>query len=141
MVPLSKLDADDLVALVDGLLSTIPQEESTTVISIKPETVVTPPHRESSESSPIYNPALVFALEFAASLALRDEETIEVLGKQTAEALQMILREAAQYHTVVVSRASYYLLHLVRASHVRQRPQGRRSVVGARHEKCLMLMV
>jgi brefeldin A-resistance guanine nucleotide exchange factor 1 len=49
-------------------------------------------------------------------LTLRDEETIAELGKDVASALQSVLHNASNLHSVTVSRVVYYLLILLRAS-------------------------
>jgi golgi-specific brefeldin A-resistance guanine nucleotide exchange factor 1 len=67
---------------------------------------------------PTYDPAVVYILEFCTVLALRSPETIEALGKQVAEALQMILRNSSRYHSALVSRAAYYQFNMLKASYV-----------------------
>jgi brefeldin A-resistance guanine nucleotide exchange factor 1 len=47
---------------------------------------------------------------------MRDAETVEALGKDLANALQSVIRNASNYHDVVISRVTYYLLSLLRAS-------------------------
>lgn len=64
----------------------------------------------------MYNPQLVFVLELATILALRDEQTIEALGKDVADILQTIIRDAANYHPSAISRAAYYLLAVLNES-------------------------
>lgn len=66
----------------------------------------------------MYDPAVVYILEFCTVLALRDDETVELLGKPVAEALQMILRDSAQHHPILVSRAAFYQFSVLKASYV-----------------------
>lgn len=63
---------------------------------------------------------MVYILEFCTVLALRDEKTVELLGKSVAEALQMILRDSAQHHPILVSRAAYYQFSVLKESYVSQ---------------------
>ena len=70
------------------------------------------------DKNPKYDPAVVYVLELATCLALKDDETISVLGKMVADTLQNVIREASSAHHIIVSRAIYYLLSLLRQSHV-----------------------
>lgn len=61
---------------------------------------------------------MVYILEFCSVLALRDEETVGLLGKPVAEALQMILRDSPQHHPYLISRAAFYQFSVLKASYV-----------------------
>jgi brefeldin A-resistance guanine nucleotide exchange factor 1 len=61
---------------------------------------------------------LVFVLELATVLALRDEETVKDLAKDVIDALASVIRDATKHHYVVVARSAYYLLSLLKASNV-----------------------
>lgn len=65
-----------------------------------------------------YDASVLFVLEFATILAARDPETMSKLGAEVVDALQSIIRDAAQVHPVTLSRTIYYLLSFLRASHV-----------------------
>ncbi|KAH7349362.1 Sec7 domain-containing protein [Plectosphaerella cucumerina] len=116
---ISKLSAEDVAALVDGLLDSIPEDQAISVITVKSDNV--PPGQqqkpEATHVAPAYDPSVVFALEFATVLAMRDEQTVELFGKKVMETLHSVLRDASQHHHLVVSRAAFYLLNLLRASH------------------------
>lgn len=58
-------------------------------------------------------PSVVFLLEFATVLAMRDKGTMEAVGEEVTVALQTVVRDSANLHPVVVSRAVYYLLSLL----------------------------
>jgi golgi-specific brefeldin A-resistance guanine nucleotide exchange factor 1 len=106
----SQLPMDALISLVESLLVHIP-EDSSPRISLKTELPTGP------RSSPsLYDPSLVYILELATILVMRDAETVEALGKDLANTLQSIIRNASNYHDVVISRVTYYLLALLRAS-------------------------
>lgn len=110
---------DSLRFLVSSLLAQLPQD-SPAVIVVKPETpqISVPNGHGARSKGPSYDPMVVYILEFATILALRDEKTVEALGKDVGEALQAIIRNAANVHPIVVSRATFYLLSLLNASHV-----------------------
>jgi brefeldin A-resistance guanine nucleotide exchange factor 1 len=119
---LSELPVESLRSLIATLLSQIPEDSSPRVIVVKPElpapTSPRPSSRRSRANAAAYDPTLVYVLEFATMLALRDAETVRELGKDVAAALQSVLRNAANVHFVTVSRVVYYLLSLLKASHV-----------------------
>lgn len=114
---------DSLKALLRALLAQIPEDASPRVIVVKSDAPPTnSPARgngsKTRSNQPAYDPAVVFVLELSTILALRDRETVEELGKDVADALQTVIRDAANIHPVVVSRSVYYLLTLLRASNV-----------------------
>jgi brefeldin A-resistance guanine nucleotide exchange factor 1 len=90
------------------------------VITVKTEGMPgSPPNGQKlTQNGPKYDPSIVYVLEFCTVLAIRDEDTIERLGKQVVEALQSVLRDASRYHAITVSRAVFYLLKLLGFSFV-----------------------
>lgn len=107
--------------MVDTLLDQIPEDNGTgVVISVKADNIpaASPASGPKSQSSPTYDPALVYVLEYCTVLALRDEKTVELLGKRVVEALQSVLRNATHYHPILVSRTTFYLFRLLKASYV-----------------------
>ena len=121
---LRTLPAESLTALVHALLGRLPEDSSPAVIMVKPEPGSPNPkvngHRISAIST--YDPSILYILELATMLAIRDENSTAAVGKDLAEALQNIVRNAANNHPLIVSRATFYLLHLLSASHVRGSP-------------------
>src|ERR1700761_6964237 len=105
----SELPLEALTSLVDSLLGQIPEDSSPRIL-VKTDV----PSSRSIQS--VYDPSLVFVLELATILVMRDAETVEALGKDLANALQSVIRNASNYHDVVISRVTYYLLSLLRAS-------------------------
>ena len=106
--------------LVHALLEELPQESSPVVIVVKPNRPTPAPvkingHRTDSRG-PVYDPSVVFILELATILAMRDEDSIAIVGEAVADVLQNVIRNAANIHPLVVSRAVFYLLHLLHAS-------------------------
>lgn len=105
--------------LVEALLAILPEEGSPLIIHT-PDPKTIPPNVNTTflDKTPKYDAAIVYVLELATCLAMRDEETIVALGKQVADTLQSILRNAAYAHHIIVSRTIYYLLSLLQESHV-----------------------
>ncbi|KAK3318569.1 hypothetical protein B0H66DRAFT_557713 [Apodospora peruviana] len=116
----SNLPKQSLEALVKSLLETLPDDNDTNaVITVKTEgTTATPANgQKARQPSVAYHPSMVYVLEFCTVLALRDQETTELLGKRVVEAIQGVLRSAAQYHPILIERATFYLFALLQASY------------------------
>lgn len=114
----SELSVETLKALTSALLSHLPEADSPRVMAVKPE-LPSPVRTNGTKpvtEAPIYDPAMVYVLELATILALRDEETITTLGADVANALQTVIRDADRLHSVALSRTVSYLLTLLRAS-------------------------
>ena len=114
------MPTDSLKALVLALLAQLPEENNAVVIVVKPETSVlsTSDGQRPTAKGIVYEPSVVYVLELATILALRDGEAMAACGKDVAEALQSIMRDAKNVHATVVARALFYLLNLLRASYV-----------------------
>jgi hypothetical protein len=116
---LRNMPTSSLKPLVEALLEQLPDDPTSVVISVKSETEPpTSPNGPKSPTGPLYDPSMVYLLEFVTVLALRDSETIEALGGDVAEALQNVMRNATSYHSIMISRTMFYLLHLLHASYV-----------------------
>lgn len=107
--------------LLQALISQLPDDPSSVVISVKSE--VEPPSSPTNGingtlSGPVYDPSMVYVLELCTVLATRDNETINAFGADVAEALQNVIRNSSSWHYVMVSRTIFYLLHLLHASYV-----------------------
>lgn len=106
---------------MEALLSLLPEENTPAVIVVKHERP-TPTSRAANSradpNQPKYDPSVVFVLELATVLTLRDEKTLEVLGENLATTLQTLVRDAKNLHPLTVSRVVSYLLNLLRLSHV-----------------------
>jgi brefeldin A-resistance guanine nucleotide exchange factor 1 len=118
------MPVESLKPLVQALLAQLPDDPSSIVISVKSEADPEPATngQRSASGGPHYDPAMVYLLELCTVLALRDPETVESLGADVAEALQNVLRNAASYHFITISRTLFYLLHLLHASYVSSLP-------------------
>ncbi|MCJ1417746.1 GDP/GTP exchange factor for ARF [Xylographa parallela] len=109
-----------LAALTHALLDQIPEESSPAVIVVKPEQGSPNPRvngQSQSLTTPSYDPSIVYILEISTMFAIRDEASTATIGQDVAEALQNIVRNAANNHSLIVSRAAFYLLSLLSASH------------------------
>jgi brefeldin A-resistance guanine nucleotide exchange factor 1 len=117
--PNRNMPVDSLKPLVKALLDQLPDDPTSIVISVKSETESPiSPNAQKAPTGPPYDPSHVYLLEFCTVLALRDSETITALGADVAEALMNVMRNAASYHNIMVSRTVFYLLHLLHASYV-----------------------
>ncbi|KAJ5932311.1 hypothetical protein N7516_006800 [Penicillium verrucosum] len=114
-LPLSSLEM-----LVDALLSLLPEENAPAVIVVKserPAPTSRTANNRADPNQPKYDPSMIFVLELATVLTLRDEKTLEVLGENLATTLQTLVRDAKNLHPLTVSRVVSYLLNLLRLSH------------------------
>lgn len=87
------------------------------MITVKTENIPTSPTQKPRQNTPIYDPAIIYILEFCTVLALRSQDTVELLGKRVGNALHAILRDASRYHPILVERTAFYLFHLLQASY------------------------
>lgn len=126
---ISQLPVESLRSLLMSLLEQIPEDGSPRVIVVKPEMPPAISPRSNGNkmklSRPAYDPSLVFVLELATVLAVRDEETVKELAKDVADALASVIRNASQLHPVVTARSVYYLLSLLKASNVSHKSTAR----------------
>lgn len=122
LIFLSQLPIDATRSLIDSILVQLPEEESPRVMVVKPDLPPPSPARPNGQRSrintPVYDPVVVFVLELATLLSLRDEETVREFGMDVADALRRIVRNSANVHYIAISRAVYYLLRLLQASQV-----------------------
>lgn len=81
-------------------------------------TPLRPNGQKAKTNGTTYDPSVIFVLELATMLVARDRETLNELGKDIAEALQGLVRDAEHVHPVTLSRTVYYLLSFLRGSHV-----------------------
>jgi golgi-specific brefeldin A-resistance guanine nucleotide exchange factor 1 len=90
---------------------------------VKPERPVQGTPRPSTAKSDLsiagYNPGMVYTLELATILTLKDKESVERLGDNLAGCLQGILRDARNLHPLIISRVVHYIMNLLRLSYVR----------------------
>ncbi|KAK9770576.1 putative SEC7 domain-containing protein [Seiridium cardinale] len=116
---ISELPAKALQPLVEALLEELPEDDSSSVpaITVRPESLPSSPGAKQPRKQSTYDPSVAYILEFCTLLALRDEESVELLGKEISEALQAILRDASRHHSILVSRAAFYQFSILKASY------------------------
>ncbi|KAJ5773671.1 Sec7-domain-containing protein [Penicillium paradoxum] len=116
----SKMSTEGLKALFTALLSQLSEDISRGDIVVTPNVLSSSPinqsHDDSTVSTATYDPSIVFILELLTILTLQDCRTIEVFGRDTANALQNIINDAGRVHPIIVSRVVYYLLLLLKGN-------------------------
>jgi brefeldin A-resistance guanine nucleotide exchange factor 1 len=118
--PTRSLPIESVTVIVDALLAQLPEESAPAVIVVKPERPL-PSSRANSRagtSTNQYDPGMMYLLELAAILTLRDSQTIQTLGEGLLASLQGFIRDAQNLHSLALSRVTTYLLNLLRLSHV-----------------------
>lgn len=115
------MPVESLKSITVALLSHVPEEDDSSprVITVKAQLPAPTPVRPNGQKvqpvKPTYEPSLVYILELATVLAMRDRDTVAEMGKEVAEALESAIRDSQRLHPIAVSRASYYLLSLLKA--------------------------
>ncbi|KAL8868851.1 MAG: hypothetical protein Q9174_004711, partial [Haloplaca sp. 1 TL-2023] len=102
-----------------ALIEQLPQESSPVVIVVKPERPAAAPKtngQRQGNRGPAYDPSLLYVLELLTVLAIRDDASFAEVGELVADALQNVVRNAANTHFMVLSRAVFYLLLLLEKS-------------------------
>ncbi|KAF2148914.1 Sec7-domain-containing protein [Myriangium duriaei CBS 260.36] len=114
------LSVETLQALMEAIIELVPEDATPRVITVKPEVPAPTPIRPNGTKPPgsasVYDPLFVCLAELSTLLAIRDADTVRTLGKQVADLLQSAVRDSDRLHPLAVSRLSYYLLSLLRAS-------------------------
>ena len=106
--------------LVNLILSQLPDESSPIVI-VKPDRPPPSPQPNGHgpiQTGPVYNPGMVFLLELATKIVLRDKSTVSAAGESLTACLQTLVRDAANMHPLAAVRVVHYLLRLLQASYV-----------------------
>lgn len=118
LINCSKLPLTTLEPLITSLLSQLPEDESSTIVSVKTEVTSSVPTNGSRSDSPVYQPSVVYVLELCTVITIRDEDTIEKFGGDVADALQNVIRYSAFHHQTTVARVVLYLFTLLQLSYV-----------------------
>ncbi|OJJ50935.1 hypothetical protein ASPZODRAFT_55909 [Penicilliopsis zonata CBS 506.65] len=117
---LKSLPLSSIKSLVDILLAQLPEESTPAVIVVKTERPTGSPRPSNGKINshrPTYDPGMLYILELATILTLRDRETLEALGESLLTSLQTLVRGARSLHSLSVSRLLSYLLNLLRLSY------------------------
>jgi|SRR5579859_2579565 len=72
---------------------------------------------QESQGGHDYDPSMLFLLELATSLAIRDEQSMKDLSANVANYCSEILRQRKQFHPIFVERTATYLLALKKRGH------------------------
>ncbi|KAL8847164.1 MAG: hypothetical protein Q9221_007794 [Calogaya cf. arnoldii] len=102
-----------------ALLEQLPQDSGPLVPAVKPERPAAPPKMNGQRQGtrgPAYDPSLLYVLELITVLATRDDENFAAVGELVADAIQNVVRNAANVHSMVLARAVFYLLLLLQKS-------------------------
>ncbi|CAL8577135.1 GDP/GTP exchange factor for ARF [Xanthoria parietina] len=102
-----------------ALLEQLPQDSSPLVPTVKLERPAAPPKmngQRQGSRGPAYDPSLLYVLELITVLAIRDDENFAAVGELVADAIQNIVRNAVNIHSMVLARAVFYLLLLLQKS-------------------------
>jgi golgi-specific brefeldin A-resistance guanine nucleotide exchange factor 1 len=120
LINVLRLPPELISPLVNLILSQLPDDSSPIVI-VKPDRPPPSPqpngHR-AHRAGPTYNPGMVFLLELATTMVLRDKSTVAVAGESLTACLQTLVRDAGNLHPLVAVRVVHYLLRLLQASYV-----------------------
>lgn len=121
LVNISSLPVASLRSLLRALLAQIPDSNDpilNTSPALEPSASSPRAPERPTRMGPAYKPELVFILELATALALRDEDTAKQLYREVGGVLQSVLRDAHEHHPFMVSRCVYYILKLLMKSKV-----------------------
>ncbi|RAH86450.1 guanine nucleotide exchange factor [Aspergillus japonicus CBS 114.51] len=114
------LPLETVTMLVEALLDQLPEESAPAVIVVKSERPAAGPRAangRANASKPKYDPGMLYLLELATVLTLRDPKTLESLGERLLTSLQAFVRDARNIHSLALSRIIYYLMNLLRLSY------------------------
>lgn len=117
---LHSLPLEAVGPLVESLLAMLPEESTPAVIVVKPERPAPTrgPRGPLDHARTAYDPGMIYLLELATILTLRDRATLEAMGERLLAALQAFIRGARNLHSLALSRVVSYLFNLLRLSHV-----------------------
>lgn len=114
-----KLPAASVQALVEALLEQLPEDNNSSVITVKHENMPNQPTngQGAAQGGISYDPTVVFILEFCTKLATRDEECVETAAKPVFDIVQGILRDSTEWHAITVSRSAFYAFQILKSSY------------------------
>ena len=112
---------DASLALVHALLERVPRDSNPVVAVIKAEpgspSPGKPPLQQGASS---YDPSAIYLLELASMIAIDNTSNGDAISKDVVEVLQDVVRSSSALHPLLVSRAAFYLLHVLHANYVSQ---------------------
>jgi brefeldin A-resistance guanine nucleotide exchange factor 1 len=109
-------------ALLESVVIDAPEDpDPTTPTKIKVDGSASMNGQEAKDKP--YDPSILFLLEMATSLAIRDEESMKTLSAEVAEYCTEILRQRKHLHPILLERSLIYLLVLKKRGHETVCPQ------------------
>ncbi|KAG2025533.1 hypothetical protein GB937_002789 [Aspergillus fischeri] len=120
LLNIKSLPLSSITLVVGSLMAELPEETTPAVIVVKPERPIPSPRSPNGRAvaqKSHYDPKMMYYLELATVLTLRDQGTIEALGERLATMLQAFIRDATNLHSLALSRIVSYLFNLLRLSH------------------------
>lgn len=91
--------------------------EDPNIVVVKPDYYPPADIDTATPKEPIYDAAVVYILEFATCLVLKDTRATEAHGKALADMIMSIIRNSFRVHHIVVSRSIYYMFSLLESSY------------------------
>ncbi|CEJ95123.1 Putative Cytohesin-2 [[Torrubiella] hemipterigena] len=111
----AKLPTPVAALLVEALLDQLPEDDNTTIISVKQEGV--PTASSNTTQATKYDPSVAYILEFCTIMATRDSESIEAMAKPVFDRLHGLLKDATKWHAITVARTTYYAMNILKAGY------------------------
>ncbi|OAQ62261.1 Sec7 domain-containing protein [Pochonia chlamydosporia 170] len=114
-----QLPARIAAEVVQALLDQIPESDQGAVIAVKQDALPPGPASAQTQASlpPTYDPSVAYILEFCTILAIRNSESISVMGKPVFGAMLGLLRDPTQWHPITLSRAIFNALSILKSSY------------------------
>ncbi|KAF7591223.1 GDP/GTP exchange factor for ARF [Aspergillus hancockii] len=114
---IKSLPLSTVKSVVEVALAQLPEESAPAVIVVKSERPPRSANGRPGAHRSSYDPGMMYLLELATILTLRDRATLEAVGESLLTSLQSFMRDARNLHSLALSRVVYYLLNLLRLSH------------------------
>lgn len=111
-----------MAELVQALLRQIPDDDQTTVITIKHDTIAPASATIAqlpTSHHPSYDPSVAYILELCSIAAVRGEDCIQSIGKAVFSAIFELLKDSTRWHPITLSRVAFYALFVLKKSYVR----------------------
>ena len=117
------LPLDASAELVKTLLDQIPDDDQTSLITVNQAPLPAPSATAEPQAprQPAYDPSVAYILEFCSSISMRDEESVQCMGKAVFDAAFAFLRDPLKWHPLTVSRATFHSLSILKRSYVSRR--------------------
>lgn len=111
------LPEDASISLVHALLEGIPAETTPVVAVVKSDHTVSNSRTREHSAATMYNPSTIYILELASMIVIKNKDHGGAVSKDVVEVLQDVIRSSNGIHPLIVSRAAFYLLHVLNANY------------------------